>query len=55
MDALRDEPLEAGERERFLSVVKHLVRRLSGQVSAADRPEGGAVFTIRVPYQAVIS
>ncbi len=31
-----------------LSIVKHLVQLLGGEVSAANRPEGGAVFTLRL-------
>jgi two-component system phosphate regulon sensor histidine kinase PhoR len=32
-----------------LSIVKHLVQLLGGEISAANRPEGGAVFTLRLP------
>jgi two-component system phosphate regulon sensor histidine kinase PhoR len=41
---------ESGGTGLGLSIVKHLVQRLSGDVRAANRPEGGAVFTIRLPY-----
>jgi len=32
-----------------LSIVRHLVDLHGGRVSAANRPEGGAVFTVRLP------
>jgi two-component system phosphate regulon sensor histidine kinase PhoR len=32
-----------------LAIVKHLVELHGGEASAANRPEGGAVFTIRLP------
>jgi len=32
-----------------LSIVRHLVELLGGRVSAANRPGGGAVFTVRLP------
>jgi two-component system phosphate regulon sensor histidine kinase PhoR len=34
-----------------LSIVKHLVELHDGQVSVANRPEGGAVFTVVLPDQ----
>ena len=34
-----------------LSIVKHLVGLHGGTVQAANRPEGGAIFTIRLPRQ----
>ncbi len=40
---------ESGGTGLGLSIVKHLVDVLGGQVSAANRPEGGAVFTISLP------
>jgi two-component system phosphate regulon sensor histidine kinase PhoR len=43
---------ESGGTGLGLSIVKHLVQRLSGEVHAANRPAGGAVFTVRLPYQA---
>jgi two-component system phosphate regulon sensor histidine kinase PhoR len=42
---------ESGGTGLGLSIVKHLVQRLSGEVRAANRPEGGAVFTVRLPYE----
>jgi two-component system phosphate regulon sensor histidine kinase PhoR len=42
---------ESGGTGLGLSIVKHLVQRLSGEVRAANRPEGGAVFTVKLPYQ----
>ena len=32
-----------------LSIVRHLVELLGGRVTAANRPGGGAVFTVRLP------
>ena len=32
-----------------LAIVKHLVELLGGRVTAATRPEGGALFTVRLP------
>jgi signal transduction histidine kinase len=32
-----------------LAIVKHLVELLGGSVTAGPRPEGGAVFTVRLP------
>jgi two-component system phosphate regulon sensor histidine kinase PhoR len=34
-----------------LSIVRHLVELHDGNVSAANRPEGGAVFTISLPHR----
>lgn len=34
-----------------LSIVRHLVELHGGKVRAANRPEGGAVFTISLPHQ----
>jgi len=43
---------ESGGTGLGLSIVKHLVQRLSGEVHAANRPGGGAVFTVTLPYRA---
>jgi len=40
---------ESGGTGLGLSIVKHLVGILGGDVKAANRPAGGAVFTIRLP------
>ena len=40
---------ESGGTGLGLSIVKHLVSLLGGRVWAANRPEGGAVFTISLP------
>jgi two-component system phosphate regulon sensor histidine kinase PhoR len=40
---------ESGGTGLGLSIVKHLVEILGGEVRAANRPSGGAVFTIRLP------
>jgi two-component system phosphate regulon sensor histidine kinase PhoR len=34
-----------------LSIVRHLVELNGGHVSAANRPEGGAIFTIALPHR----
>ena len=40
---------ESGGTGLGLSIVKHLVSLLGGRVWAANRPDGGAVFTISLP------
>jgi len=40
---------ESGGTGLGLSIVKHLVEILGGEVKAANRPSGGAVFSIRLP------
>jgi len=40
---------ESGGTGLGLSIVKHLVEILGGEVTAANRPSGGAAFTIRLP------
>jgi signal transduction histidine kinase len=40
---------ESGGTGLGLSIVKHLIARLSGEVVAANRPGGGAAFTITLP------
>ena len=34
-----------------LAIVKHLVQVMGGTVTAGNRPEGGAVFTVRLPIR----
>jgi signal transduction histidine kinase len=40
---------ESGGTGLGLSIVKHLVGILGGEVTASNRPSGGAVFTVRLP------
>jgi two-component system phosphate regulon sensor histidine kinase PhoR len=40
---------ESGGTGLGLSIVKHLVSILGGEVKTANRPSGGAVFTVRLP------
>lgn len=32
-----------------LAISHHLIRLHSGQITAGNRPQGGAVFTVRLP------
>jgi two-component system phosphate regulon sensor histidine kinase PhoR len=43
---------ESGGTGLGLSIVKHLMERLGGRVHAANRPAGGAVFTMLLPDRA---
>jgi two-component system phosphate regulon sensor histidine kinase PhoR len=40
---------ESGGTGLGLSIVKHLIGILGGEVKAANRPSGGAIFTVRLP------
>jgi two-component system phosphate regulon sensor histidine kinase PhoR len=42
---------ESGGTGLGLAIVKHLVERMEGTVTADNRAEGGAVFTIRLPVK----
>jgi two-component system, OmpR family, phosphate regulon sensor histidine kinase PhoR len=46
---------ESGGTGLGLSIVKHLVELIGGRVTAANRPQGGAVFTIRLPPESLAS
>lgn len=38
-----------------LAIVKHLVELHGGEVTAANRPSGGAVFTVRIPAESAVT
>lgn len=42
---------ESGGTGLGLSIVKHIVALLGGEVKAANRPRGGAVFEVRLPWR----
>jgi two-component system, OmpR family, phosphate regulon sensor histidine kinase PhoR len=44
---------EPGGTGLGLSIVKHLIGLHGGRVDAANRPQGGAVFTVRIPVRQV--
>ncbi len=46
---------ESGGTGLGLSIVKHLVDLLGGRVTAANRPAGGAVFTVSLPPASLAS
>jgi two-component system phosphate regulon sensor histidine kinase PhoR len=46
---------ESGGTGLGLSIVKHLVALLGGRVRAANRPQGGAQFTINLPPETLAS
>jgi two-component system, OmpR family, phosphate regulon sensor histidine kinase PhoR len=46
---------ESGGTGLGLSIVKHLAELLGGRVSAANGPQGGAVFTISLPPESLAS
>jgi signal transduction histidine kinase len=38
-----------------LAITHHLVRLHNGEIDAGNRPEGGAVFTVRLPIHAKVA
>lgn len=43
---------ESGGAGLGLSIARHLAERMGSEIRAANRPEGGAVFTVRLPQPA---